>query len=49
MEEKVEIFFSDLNKDTQKKILEASNISKPEDMNWDIVPIAVLPVPSKIN
>ena len=39
-----EIYFSDLNRDAQKRILEVVNATSPEDMNWDldIVPIAVL-------
>ena len=38
-----EIYFSDLNEDAQKRLLEAVGADKPSDMNWDIdiLPIAM--------
>lgn len=38
-----EIFFSDLNEDAQKRLLEAVGIDDPKEMNWDIdmCPIAI--------
>ena len=38
-----EIYFSDLNKDAQKRLLEAVGAETPADMNWDIdmCPIAM--------
>ena len=35
-----EIYFSDLNEDAQKELLEMAGITDPGDMNWDILPIA---------
>jgi len=37
-----EIYFSDLNDDAQKRILEMVGVDTPADMNWDmdIIPIA---------
>jgi len=37
------IYFSDLNEDAQKRLMEAVGITDPKDMNWDIdmCPIAV--------
>ena len=37
-----EIYFSDLNEDAQKRLMEAVNIEDPKEMNWDInmAPIA---------
>lgn len=38
-----EIFFSDLNEQAQKKLLEVVGASDPKEMNWDIdiIPLAV--------
>lgn len=38
----VDIYFSDLNEDAQKRLLEAVGAESPEEMNWDmdILPIA---------
>mgnify|MGYP000563041210 CR=1 FL=1 len=41
----IQIFFSDLKADVQSKILKAYDISGPEDMNWDVVPLTIIPVP----
>ena len=37
------IYFSDLNEDAQRRLLEAIGESDPKEMNWDmdIIPIAV--------
>ena len=37
------IYFSDLNEDAQKRLLERVGVETPADMNWDIdiCPIAV--------
>lgn len=37
----VEIYFSDLNEDAQKRLLEAAHAKTPADMNWNISSIAV--------
>ncbi len=38
-----EIYFSDLNEDAQKRLMEAAGITDPREMNWDmdISPLAV--------
>lgn len=38
-----EIYFSDLNEDAQKRLLEAVGVDTASDMNWDIdmCPIAM--------
>lgn len=33
------IMFNDLKEDTQKELLKEFNISSPNEMNWDIIPI----------
>ena len=41
------IYFSDLNEDAQKRLMEAVDITDPAEMNWDInmCPIAMYPLP----
>ena len=39
-----EIYFSDLNKEAQEALLEQAKITKPEDANWDVFPIATIDV-----
>lgn len=39
MVKKYEIFFSDLNEEAQKELLEDTGISDPKEMNWDIFPL----------
>ena len=36
--------FDDLLKSKKKEILKEFEIGNPEDMNWDIVPIAIIEV-----
>lgn len=38
----MDIYFSDLNTDAQKRLMEETGISDPKEANWDldIVPIA---------
>lgn len=38
----IEIMFDDLKEEIQEEILEAYGIESPSEMNWEIVPIAVL-------
>ena len=38
----LEIYFSDLNEDGQKKVLKFYGVKSPYDANWDICPLAVL-------
>ena len=40
----IEIMFDDLVESKKKEILEEFEIGNPEDMNWDIVPIAIVEV-----
>ena len=40
----MEIFFDDLVESKKKEILKEYAIGNPEDMNWDIVPIAIIEV-----
>ena len=37
----MEIMFEDLTPQAQERLLEEAGVSKPEDMHWDKVPIAV--------
>ena len=41
------IYFSDLNEDAQKRLLEFVGESDPKEMNWDIdmCPLAYYPAP----
>ena len=40
----VEIMFDDLVEDKKEKILKEFEINNQEEMNWDIVPIAIVEV-----
>jgi len=40
----VEIYFHDLSEEKQKEVLGAFEIEKPEDMNWDVIPLAIINV-----
>lgn len=37
-----EIYFGNLNEETQKALLNAAGIQAPEEANWDIFPIAII-------
>ena len=37
-----EIYFSDLTTEAQEALLKWANIEKPEELNWDIAPIAII-------
>ena len=43
-ENNFEIMFSDLTREAQERLLKAFHIKSPEDMNLDVVPIAVIPI-----
>jgi len=43
--EDLQIFFNDLTEEAQKRVLEFYKIESPEDMNWDVYPIMILPPP----
>ena len=38
----MEIMFEDLTPDAQKRLLEAAGVARPEDMDWDELPVAVV-------
>ena len=38
----IEIYFDDLSEEKQKELLEAVQVSSPEDMNWDTFPVACI-------
>jgi len=40
----VEIYFKDLNRKKQEELLRIANIDKPEDANWDVIPLAIIGV-----
>ena len=42
---KVEIYFHNLDKETQQALLELYNVKDPRDMNWDVVPIDIIEEP----
>lgn len=39
---KFEVYFSDLNKDAQKRLMELVKIEDSKEMNWDIYPLTIL-------
>ena len=45
--EDFDIYFSDLNEEAQKRLMEAVGILDPREMNWDldILPLASFPLP----
>lgn len=43
-----EIYFTDLNEEAQKDLLDKAGIKNPEDANWDIFPIATIPMGSNL-
>jgi len=38
----MEIFFDDLKEETQKRVLDFYNLTRPEDGNYDVHPLCVL-------
>ena len=38
----MEIMFDDLTEDAQKRLLDEAGVSKPEDMHWDEIPVAIV-------
>ena len=43
--DELEIYFDDLKPEAQKKLLELHGISGPDEANWDVFPIFVIPKP----
>ena len=46
-DEVLEIYFQDLNEETQEQVLKYYGIHEPEEMNWDVTPIAILERPEQ--
>ena len=42
---KVEIFFRNLDKETQEKLLKLYKVKDPSEMNWDAFPITFIEEP----
>lgn len=40
--EDLEIYFRDLNEEAQQEALDFFGVSSPEEMNWELYPIAVI-------
>ncbi len=45
----IEIYLSDLNYEAQKLFLDAMNMKSEEDGNYEVFPIAVVPIPEEDN
>lgn len=45
METEIEIFLDDLQKDVQKDFLKAMGMENSNEGNYDVVPIAIIPIP----
>ena len=41
--EELDIYFDDLTKDCQERILKHFKIKDPKEANWDVVPITSIP------
>ena len=41
----MEIYFDDLNEDVQKEFLKVMGMETSDEGNYDVVPIAVIPIP----
>ena len=41
----IEIYFDDLNEDTKEEFLKAMRMENSNEGNYDVVPIAVVPIP----
>ncbi len=44
-ENAIEIYFDDLNEEAQKIFLKTMGIETSDEGNYDIVPIAIVPIP----
>lgn len=38
----IEIYFRDLSEEKQAELLKAYGVKSPEEMNWDVFPVAVI-------
>lgn len=46
MDNELVIMFDDLTVEKQQEMLEAYKITDKTEMNWDVFPIAAIPVPA---
>lgn len=44
----IQIYFSDLNEEAQKEFLEAMGIKTSDEGNYEVLPIAIAPVPEPL-
>lgn len=42
MEREFKLYFEDLTREAQERLLEAVDAENPTEMNWDIFPIAII-------
>jgi len=47
MDKTIDIFFDDLKEEKQQEVLKAFEIEKPEDMNWDVIPLTIVSTPEE--
>lgn len=45
MKTEIEIFLDDLQEDVQKEFLKAMGIETSDEGNYDVIPIAIVPIP----
>ena len=41
-QETIELFYDDLSREKQQEILKLLKIRSPDEMNWDVFPVAVV-------
>ena len=44
MPQEIEIYFSDLSEKKQREVLKIAGLSEPSEANWDVFPIAMIPL-----
>lgn len=44
MEEVFDIYYKDLTEDAKKRLLDALHIANEAEMNWDVFPVASIPI-----
>lgn len=42
--EDFELYFRDLTKEAQKRLLQACQMKNPRQLNWDVIPLALIAV-----
>lgn len=45
MDNELPIMFDDLSVEKQQELLEAHNITDKKEMNWDVHPVTIIPLP----